>query len=373
MRKGGDGTCPAGRPEAEVGVAATRAGAFRPSVMPRWAVLAVVVLGWGCTDQRHVLLVHSPLDREGLGWMERRFEAHHPGVDLRWIQVPAEETLSLLREGSAEEWPDVWWGAPSWILAAASRESRLTAVSPSWLDDVERGLRDPADRWIGVLLDPLVIAFDRRRVSLGRAPRDWIDLFHPRWAGEVVVPDAPATLAGSVLVGTLVGRDVAEGGDGTGGFDWLRRLDATVAEYPADEPTAVRRLTRGQETFAILRMSTAAQAAERSDDLAWRLPESGVPVLVGGVAVVAGAAAPIEAEALVEWLGSPEEAVTVASRFRRWTALRGRDETSASTPLTQAGAELRAWVADADTLAAYLDDWIERWRTDVREASLRVF
>jgi hypothetical protein len=63
-----------------------------------------------------------------LDWVEQRYEADHPDTDLRWIQIPPEETLRLLREGAAEEWPDVWWGAPAWLLATAAGEDRLAAA-----------------------------------------------------------------------------------------------------------------------------------------------------------------------------------------------------------------------------------------------------
>ncbi|MEJ2203981.1 MAG: ABC transporter substrate-binding protein [Gemmatimonadota bacterium] len=338
-----------------------------------WGTLATTTLAAACTDARPVLLVHSPLQVRGLEWMEERFEADWPNVDLRWIQVPPEETLRLLREGPAEEWPDVWWGAPSWVLARAAGEGRLAAASPSWLDDAGVDVRDPARRWIGVLLDPLVIAFNRDTVSLGQAPRDWIDLLHPRWAGEVVVPDAPGSVAGSVLVGAVVGRDVAKGRDGTGGLDWLRRLDATVAAYPADEGTVVQRLVRGQETLAVLRLSTAVQAAEDDGRLAWRLAGSGAPVVLEGVALVAGTTAASEAEELVEWLGSPDVVGSVASRFHRLPALPGGDDAATPAALARARLDLRAWMTDADTLAAHLDEWIDRWRAEVREATPRVF
>lgn len=326
-----------------------------------------------CADSGPVLLVHSPLDADVLDWVEQGYEAHRPDVDLRWIQIPSDETLRLLREGPAEEWPDVWLGAPAWILAKAAGEDRLTATSATWARDTGSDVRDPTGRWIGVLLDPLVIAFDRDQVSLGQAPRDWIDLFHPRWAGDVLVPDAPGSLAGALLVGTLMGRDLLEGGDGSGGLDWLRRLDATVREYPADEATVARYLIQGRGSFAVLRMSAAVHGVESSERLAWRLPETGTPVLVQGVALVAGSLATRDGEAFVEWLGRPEVMSEVAARQRQLPVLPVRDDTSTPASLVRARAGLRAWAMDADTLAIYLERWVERWRSEVRGAASRIF
>jgi iron(III) transport system substrate-binding protein len=333
----------------------------------------LAVTPWACSDSRQVLLVHSPLDTETLDWVEQRYEADHPDTDLRWIQIPPEETLRLLREGAAEEWPDLWWGAPAWLLATAAGEDRLASASPTWAGDVGDEVRDPAGRWIGVLLDPLVMAFDREQVSLGQAPRDWIDLFHPRWAGELLVPDAPGTLSGSLLVGTLMGRDVLQGGDGSDGLDWLRRLDATVSEYPGDEEDAARRLGRGEGAFAVLRLSTAVQAGARRESVVWRVPETGTPVLVEGAARVAGSMAGPAAEEFLEWLGSGGVMQDVATRLRRLPVFPTGADTSEPAFLALDRVTLRIWPMDADSAAVHLESWIERWREQVRGAAPRIF
>jgi iron(III) transport system substrate-binding protein len=338
-----------------------------------WAGLLGVIALSACADSGQVLLVHSPLDSEALEWLEQGYEAHRPDIDVRWIQIPPEETLRLLREGPREEWPDVWLGAPAWYLAAAAGEERLATASPDWARDLGSDVRDSAGRWFGVLLDPLVIAFDRDQVSLSQAPRDWIDLFHPRWAGDVVVPDAPGTVAGSLLVGAPMARDVLQGGDGTGGLDWLRRLDATVGEYNGDEADAAGRLARGQGTFAVLRLSTVVDAMDRDERLAWRVPESGTPVLVEGVARVAGSGAGPTGELLLEWVGTPEVMRELAYRLRRLPVLPVRDDAPAPAYAAQARTGLRAWPTDSDTLAAYLEPWVERWRSDVRGTAPRIY
>jgi iron(III) transport system substrate-binding protein len=304
-----------------------------------------------------------------LDWAEEGFEAAHPDVDLRWMQVASDETLRILREKKQEERPDVWWGAPSWLLAAAAQEDLLVAASPSWIQDVPAYARDAEGRWVGVALDPLVLAFDRDQVSLGRAPRDWIDVFHPRWQGEVVAPDAPATIAGSLLVGSMVGRDLATGGDGLGGLDWLRRLDATVEEYAGSEGDVAARLVRGQATIGILRLS-AARAVQHSDSsIVYRLAEAGTPVLVEGVAVPAGVTDLAVAGSFVEWLGSSGPSLDAALRFSRMPVRRDVGGAVAPDWLVEASAALQPWVAPSEFLGAHLDAWIERWGDEVRRRS----
>jgi iron(III) transport system substrate-binding protein len=346
-----------------------RRSASVPGTRRAWIVSAVGTLALAACGRDQVLVVFSELEPELLNWAESAFEASHPAVDLRWVRLSTDETLHRLRGRPGDPEGDVWWGAPSWALAQATDEGLLAAVSPSWAAAVPESMKDAEGRWTGSLVDPLVLAFDREQVSRSRAPRTWDDLRHFRWMGEVVAPDPQTTVTGTLF---LVSRVAAATGDANAGFDWLRRFDSSVLEYVENEELLLVRLRRGLGSVALLRLSTAERAwiSEGAPD--YRVPDSPTPVLVEGIAGLAGAQGEAVA-AFMEWSGSAEVSKVLATRFARIPARTDVDPTVFPARLSEAAGNVRPVVIPADSVAKHLPGWIDRWKEEVRGRAPRIF
>src|SRR5438477_7454777 len=87
------------------------------------AVIAVVV---GCSrDHRTPLVVYSPHGRDLLTLFEKRFEALHPDIDVRWLDMGSQDVYDRLRSERANPQADVWFGGPSLVLAQAPHDPLL--------------------------------------------------------------------------------------------------------------------------------------------------------------------------------------------------------------------------------------------------------
>lgn len=339
----------------------------------RWGWIFLVLAGFACGRPEHVVVVYAPLDPDVVAWAERAYREARPAVDLRLVPMASRDVLSRLSGERGDPAADVVWGAPSWILAAAAGEGLLAEAPPPWAASLAPDLRDGDGRWAASLLDPMVIVFNRDRLSRSRAPRDWIDLLHPRFAGELLLPEPGADDGASALLAARAHASQESYGDILGAVDWFGRLDAQCRGYEADEKDLLRRLGRGVDgSVATVRLSVAEAAHRDGASVDWILPESGGPTLVQGVAVVAGAPEPDEARAFVTWLGSPEATAAMARELHRIPATASADAPELDW-LVDARAALGGDVVPADTIAANLDAWVARWRDDARGRGPKVY
>jgi iron(III) transport system substrate-binding protein len=328
------------------------------------ALLVVGALG-ACRVPAHTVVVYSNLPPALLSFVEDAFEDAHPDVDVRTVALTPTEALDRLRDERTSPRADVWWGAPSSVLAVAATDSLLAETHPSWFGAVPSGVRDLSGRWLGSLEDPLVIAVNADSVGPEAAPRDWADLLRPGFRGRLLLPEPWRSEAGNILVSTRLATGTTLG-DTAEAWDWLRRLDAATGRYVASESDLVAQVAEGTATVGVARLSRVEGAIAGGDGrLAAYVPESGTPVLVQGIAVVAGGPDPQAAAEFVEWTGDPGVADGIMERSHLIPA---RDDLEEEPPewLSKVLRTLRRQIVPADTLAVHLPAWLTWWSDHVK-------
>src|SRR6266498_2317494 len=91
----------------------------------------LIALLVGCSrDRRTPLVVYSPHGRDLLTLFEHRFEALHPDIDVRWLDMGSQDVYDRVRSERANPQADVWFGGPSLILAQAAGDSLLDCRRP---------------------------------------------------------------------------------------------------------------------------------------------------------------------------------------------------------------------------------------------------
>src|SRR5207249_31694 len=74
-------------------------------------------------DSRTPLVVYSPHGRDLLTLFEHRFEALHPDIDVRWLDMGSHDAYDRVRSDRANPQADVSFGGPSLILAQPARDT----------------------------------------------------------------------------------------------------------------------------------------------------------------------------------------------------------------------------------------------------------
>jgi iron(III) transport system substrate-binding protein len=270
------------------------------------AVLLLAVLASSCGDGRIPLVVYSPHGRDLLMLMEKSFEAKHPNVDVRWLDMGSQEVYDRVRSEGANPQADVWFGGPQTIFARGASEGLLVPFRPSWAGAVPAASRAAGDLYFGSYRTAPVLVYNSQAVRRDEAPADWDDLLAPRWKGKILIRDPLASGTMRTLFGMILSRSVKETGSPDRGWQWLRRLDGQTKEYVQNPALLMEKLNRREGLITVWELTDMLWQAKRGAPLGYRFARSGTPVIDDSIGLVKGAKHPAEAKAFIEYVGSVE-------------------------------------------------------------------
>jgi iron(III) transport system substrate-binding protein len=321
----------------------------------------------GCRrDSRTPLVLYSPHGRDLLGLVEKTYEAKHPEVDVRWLDMGSQEVYDRIRSEKANPQADLWFGGPNTIFARGVRDGLLEAYRPSWADSVPAESRQPENLYFGLYRTPAVIVYNAAAVPADQAPRDWDDLLDPRWKGKILIryPIASGTMR--AIFGMILERSLAATGSADQGFGWLTRLDAQTREYVQNASILVEKIARREGLATVWDLPDVLLEMKRSKDLAYVFPSSGTPVIDDAVGVVKGAKHGQQARALIEWLGSPEAQLLAAENAYRLPARTDLPPDRLPGWARDVEARMKPAKMDWDLLEKEGQGWMAKWDREVR-------
>jgi len=330
----------------------------------RASLLALSLLG--CGDGREHLTLYSPHDRPLLTLIEQRFEAAHPDIDLRWLDMGSQEILDRLRFENPNPVADVWYGGPTTIFARGVAEGVLEPSHPSWGDVVDSTGIGPDGRYWPLYRTPAVIAFNTQRVPPDSAPRDWDDVLEPRWRDEVLIRDPVASGTMRAIWGLILVRSIAQTGDTAQGMAWLRRLDGQTRTYALNPAILEQKLARGEGSVTLWDLPDILIAMRKGMPFGYHFPSSGTVVIDDAIGIVRGTRHRRAAEAFLEFVGS--KPIQILTAERNWRLPARHDLPLDSVPDWVADVERRMvtapmdWTLLAENGAAWMRYWDQRVR-----------
>lgn len=318
-------------------------------------------------DGRTVITVYSPHGKDILEYYEQGFEAANPEVDVQWVDMGSQEVLERLRAESVNPQADVWFGAPSDIFAKAAAADLLVAYRPSWADQVSAEARDAQDRWYGTYLTPEVIGYNSDAIPAAEVPRDWDDVLDPKWADRVIIRDPIASGSMRAIFGAQLARSMRETGSTAAGWEWLRRLDANTREYTVNPTILYLKLERQEGVITLYNMPDIATLEQRRNaPIGYVIPASGTPLLVDGIALVAGRPNTEIAQRFYEFVTTPDALLHAAEAFLRIPARTDLAADQLPAWIREAREEITPMPLDAQLMADSLDSWMTQWDARVR-------
>lgn len=298
---------------------------------------------------------------------EALFEAEHPEVDLQYVDMGSQEVLDRLRSERANPQADLWWGAPSEIFSTGAEEGLLEPYRPTWADALDADAVGEGDLWFGTYLTPEVIAYNTDALTEEEAPADWDDVLDPRWRDQVLIREPMASGTMRAIFGAIIYRESQGTGDPSAGYEWLLRLDAQTKEYALNPTILYQKLAR-QEGLVTLWDMPDIEILRATTELPidYRLPESGTPVVVDGIAIVAGTQYPEAARAFVEFVGSEAIMRAAAEQFFRIPARTDIPDESLPQWLRDAQPNIRPMELDRALLQDRIQEWMRYWDDNIR-------
>ena len=312
-------------------------------------------------DGRETLVIYSPHGKEMLTAYEEAFEAEHPEVDVRWLDMGSQDAFERIRTERRNPQASVWWGAPQTLFMQAAEDSLLQPFTPDWADALPETARDVEGRWYGTYLTPSGLMANTDEIDEGDIPADWDALLDPAWRDRLLIRSPLASGTMRTLWGAMILRQPTV----EDGYRWLARLDMNTKAYPSDPTQLYLRLARGEAGLTLWNLPDAyLQAEEQGYPFAFSAPPEGTPVLVDAVAIPAGAPNTARAQQFIDFIMTPEALVDQAERFHRIPA---------RTDVPQE--RLPAWMQDSDIVPMDLDwqrladegpTWMQVWDEQIK-------
>jgi iron(III) transport system substrate-binding protein len=320
-----------------------------PAPLRTLPVLACgLALGVGCVrDHRTPVVVYSPHGRDQLKLLEAAFEAEHPDVDVRWLDMGSQEILDRLRFERVNTQADVWFGGPTTIFARSLHDSLLQPYRPSWAAAVGPDGVGPNDTYWPVYRTPVVIAYNSVAVPDAEAPADWDDVLAPRWHDKVLTRDPMASGTMRAIWGFIIQRSLRTTGDTTEAMTWLRRLDASTKTYALNPAILDQKLARQEGLVTLWDLPDVLISRGKGMPFGWKFPKSGTVVIDDAIALVRGARHREAAKLFIDFVGEPPALLLAARGVYRLPARLDLPEDS-----------LPPWVAEVErTMVVAPMDW----------------
>jgi iron(III) transport system substrate-binding protein len=298
--------------------------------------------------------------------MEREFEARHPDVDVRWLDMGSQEVYDRVRSERANPHADVWFGGPSTILARGARDSLLAPFRPGWADAIAPRGRGPGDLYFAAYETPAVLMYAADALAPEDAPQDWDDLLAPRWRRKVLVRDPLASGTMRAVWGLVLAGALAQTGDTAAGMAWLRRLDGQTKEYVSNPALLSEKIARQEGLVTVWDLPDVLLYRAGGLPVGYRFPRSGTVVIEDAIAVVRGSRRPAAAQAFVEFVGSVPVQILAAREAFRLPARLDLPPDSLPAWVREVRAEMRVRDVDWDVIAAHGAEWMRYWDQHVR-------
>jgi iron(III) transport system substrate-binding protein len=274
--------------------------------LPSLAVAVLSLLAASCGDGRQPLTVYSPHGSDLLSLMEKAYEARHPEIDVRWLDMGSQEVYDRIRSEAANPQADVWYGGPQTIFIRGAEDGLLAPYRPTWADAIPPGSRNSQNLFFGSYRTAPVLVYNTQAVKPDEAPKDWDDLLDPRWKGRILLRDPLASGTMRTLFGMVLSRSVKETGNLDRGWDWLRRFDAQTKEYVQNPALLLEKLNRREGLVTVWELTDMLWQAKRGAPLGYRFAKSGTPVIDDSIGMVKNAPHAAQAKAFIEFVGSVE-------------------------------------------------------------------
>jgi iron(III) transport system substrate-binding protein len=317
------------------------------------------------------VVLYSPHGPDQLGLLEKAFEAHHPEIDVRWLDMGSQEVFDRLRSERSNPQADIWFGGPTTIFDRGVSDSLLAPYRPVWAGRVgPRGV-GPAELYWPVYRTPAVIAFNSKAVARDSAPHDWDEILAPRWKDQVLIRDPMASGTMRAIWGLILFKSVKATGDTAQGMAWLRRLDGQTRAYVLSPLLLTEKLGRQEGLVTLWDLPDVLIDRGRGLPLDYVFPASGTVVIDDAIGLVRGARHAAAAKQFIDWVAGDEALLLAIRGVFRLPAR--RDLPADSLPPWIIEVEQRMHEAEMDwgMLAREGPGWMAYWDSRVRNTGKR--
>ena len=240
------------------------------------------------------------------------------GVKVAMVRKSSGEILAQVRAEAQNPKLDIWFGASSDTHFAAAEQNLLAPYTSPNMAGLHPWARKAHEQSkghsVGVSSGTIGIAWNTEvlaRKGVAR-PETWQDLLHPRFKGELQMPNPNSSGTAYTIIAGFVqlwGEDKA--------FDYLKALHLNVNAYTRSGSAPVKATARGETGVAISfdMEALTERYAGLPVDIAY--PPEGTSYEVACMSIIRGARNEREAKRFYDWYLTPA-AMDIGPTVNQW-------------------------------------------------------
>lgn len=309
------------------------------------------------------ITIYSPQGGERAEWIAAQAEA--AGHEVSILNAGGGELFDRLLAEKNNPQADVVFGLVDTSMALLAAEGLFQPYTPAWAEGLPAEYADPNALVWKFWQTPIVLGFNTDKMSAEDAPTSWLDLTQDQFAGKYVIGSTSWQTTRVYLAGILA-RFLDENGEVTDeGWDFMRDLYAN-AIIVNDGDAQTQAFASGDAEITLNWFGGAFRLADAAGfNVQLVDTEGGTPVIAEGIAIMEGTDQLEQAQAFVDWFGSPEFMAAYATQFGQTPA--HPDAIAMSPEEVQQNATLvTAQPIDWNAIAPKLDGWLQTIELEIR-------
>lgn len=320
----------------------------------------VSALTLATTAMAEPITIYSPQGGERAEWIAEQAEA--AGHEVSILNAGGGELYDRLLAEKNNPQADVVFGLVDTSMALLAAEGLFQPYTPAWADGLPAEYADPNGLVWKFWQTPIVLGINPERITAEDAPQSWLDLTDPEYAGHYVIGGLTSQTTRTYIAGMLA-RFLDENGEVTDeGWDFMRALYENGL-------VDVDKTQVFQSGEAYIDLNWFGGAFRFADEIGYETTlidtEGGTPVIAEGIAIMDGTDQLEQAQAFVEWFGSPDFMAAYATQFGQTPA--HPDAIAMSPEEVQQNATLvTAQPIDWNAIAPKLDGWLQTIELEIR-------
>ncbi len=298
------------------------------------------------------IVVYSALNESTNNAFVEAFKKATPGIDVDLLPLAAAgELQTRIRTEKDSPKADVFIGGSSEFHSPLGDEGLLLPYKSPNAAQVPDQFKDPNGMWTGWYIGIFGFVYNTDRfakeMSGAKKPTTWDDLLDPAWKGKLIMPDPVKTGGGYIFIATQIFRFYAAANPAmaaTGAatmtataaatddatkyaqaedqaMDFMKTLNANVAQYAGTAPQAIQLVGQGQFIGAPNWSHDILTAKSQGQPIDLIVPEQ-TGFEVGGLSIVKGGPNPDGAKAFVDWVLTPEASALNVKLSNRLSVLK---------------------------------------------------
>jgi iron(III) transport system substrate-binding protein len=242
--------------------------------------------------------------------------ARQTGIKVSITQKGSGEVFAQIKAESANPRADVWFGGTGDPHLQAAEEGLTTAYRSPNLSQLHpwavRQAEQSGYRTVGIYMGALGFAYNTELLKKKglTPPRCWADLLQPAFKGEVQMANPASSGTAYTALATIV-QVMGE----AKGFEYLKRLHASVNQYTKSGVAPVKAVARGETLIGINFVHDVVTEAVAGFPVASTTPCEGTGYEIGSLSVVNGARNLDGARRFADWaLTAPVQSLGARSK-----------------------------------------------------------